>query len=69
MVVMTWRRGKYDGLPIAVQGINALVGFDFLSAHYAEVAVAILLKMIFCVLSFSWQLFKALRVVILLKTC
>ena len=33
--------------------MNALLGFGFLSALYAEVAVAILLKMIFRVFSFS----------------
>ena len=31
------------------RGIDALLGHDFLSAHYTEVAVAILLKMIFLV--------------------
>ena len=46
-------KGLCDGLPLAGQGINALLGLDFLSAHYAEVAVAILLKMIFRVFSFS----------------
>ena len=35
---------------IVGQRINTLLGFDFLSVHYTEVAVAILLKMIFCVL-------------------
>ena len=35
------------GLPLAGQGFNLRPGFDFLSAHYTEVAVAILLKMIF----------------------
>ena len=51
MATVKWCRGYCDEL--AGQGINALPGFDFLSAHYTEVAVAILLKMIFRVLSFS----------------
>ena len=42
-------------LPLARQGIDALLGFDFLSAHYTEVALAILLKMIFRVFSFSFD--------------
>ena len=43
----------FKRLPLAGQGTNALLGFDFLSAHYTEVAVAILLKIIFRVFSFS----------------
>ena len=50
---MKWYRGYCNGLPLAGQGINALLSFEFLSAHYTEVAVAILLKMIFRVFSFS----------------
>ena len=46
-------QGKGGKLSLAGQGINALLGVDFLSAHYTEVAVAILLKMIFRVFSFS----------------
>ena len=33
--------------------MDGLLGFDFSSAHYPEVAAAILLKMIFRVFSFS----------------
>ena len=36
-------------------GINALLAYDFLSAHYTEVAGAILLKMIFRVFSFLFN--------------
>ena len=53
MATVKWCRGKSDGHPLAVQGINALLDIDFLSARYTEVAVAILLKMIFRVFSFS----------------
>ena len=45
---------------IAGQRINTLLGFDFLSVHYTEVAVAILLKMIFCVFSFSLNIFHSI---------
>ena len=46
-------RGSRDGLPFAGRRIHAQLDFDFFSTHYAEVAVAILLKMIFRVFSFS----------------
>ena len=39
--------------PTRRAGIDALLGLAFLSAHYTEIAVAILLKMIFRVFSFG----------------